>query len=250
MRICVLNLLVWKVNNFDLELLKKYVSPEKYDDAVKKLNTGYPVQYIIGNVEFYGLLINVNEDVLIPRFETEYLVQDVIELTKTYSFVKDILDIGTGSGCIALALKKNIDADVDAIDISKEALEVAKANARLNHLDINFSLSSIENFNSIKKYDLLISNPPYVSFSSPVSDNIKYEPRNAIYAPEDGLYYYRIILEKCPFLLNKQNIIAFEIGDKEKDAIISLAKKYYPNGKYISKNDLNGYERYLYIINE
>ena len=103
--------------NNDIQLIKKYLPEDKWDESIKKLNEGYPVQYIIGNVEFYNCLINVNENVLIPRFETEYLVQDVIKLFKEHQILQpDILDIGTGSGAIAIALKKNYPCFVSAID--------------------------------------------------------------------------------------------------------------------------------------
>ena len=238
-------------STFDENLIIKYLPESKHKEALKKLASGYPVQYIIGNVEFYGSKILVNENVLIPRFETEYFVSDVLKLLKEYKFNNPkIIDIGTGSGCIAISLKKNYSCKIKAIDNSYRALNVARKNAKLNNVQISFSLQDICEYNNKVKYDVLVSNPPYVPYNSKVDSKIKYEPKEAIYAKENGLYFYKVILEKSTFMLNKKNIIAFEIGDNQAQLIINIAKKYYPNAKYISKKDLNKYDRYLYIINE
>lgn len=237
--------------NFDEELIKKYIPKDKWNEANEKLIAGYPIQYIIGNVEFYGNIIKVNESVLIPRFETEYLVDDVIKLIKDYQLINpNIIDIGTGSGCIAIALKKNLECKIDALDISKEALIVAKDNAQDNQVDISFICEDIKNFNTDKRYDVIISNPPYVAKSIKVDTKTKYEPQNAIFASDDGLYFYKIILEKSKNILNKKSIIAFEIGHNQGEVIKDIAQKYYPNSKIILKNDLNGFNRYIYIIND
>ena len=123
-------------NNIDINQAKylyKYIDKDKFIDGIYKLVEGKPVQYIIGNVDFYGQILEVNENVLIPRFETEELVSRTISLIKTHFNKKvDIVDLGTGSGCIAITLKNNLDCNVDAVDISKEALEVAKRNAKNN----------------------------------------------------------------------------------------------------------------------
>ena len=238
--------------NNDIELIKKYLPNEKQADAIKKLEDGYPVQYIIGNVDFYNCIINVNENVLIPRFETEYLVEDVINLMKDINILQpDILDIGTGSGAIAIALKKNYPCFVTAIDNSKKAIEVAKNNAKYNHTNVMFLESSIQDFNSNIKYDVIVSNPPYVLNDEFVDEKTKYEPQDAIFVPNnDGLYFYRIILDKSRDLLKRPGIIAFEIGEAQKDELKNLVKEYYPNAKTIQKKDLNNLDRYFYIICE
>lgn len=240
-----------KVNN-DIELIKKFLPEDKWESSINKLKEGYPVQYIIGNVEFYDCVINVNENVLIPRFETEYLVQDLIKLMKNSNILQpDILDIGTGSGAIAIALKKNYPCFVSAIDISKNAIELAKQNAKLNHTNVMFLNSSIEEYDSNIKYDVIVSNPPYVMNDEYVDEKTKYEPQNAIFVPnKDGLYFYRIILEKSKYLLKTPGIIAFEIGEAQKNSLRELASKYYPSAKIIQKKDLNNLDRYFYIINE
>lgn len=235
----------------DLELLKKYIKKEDYKKALKKLEEGYPIQYIIGNVEFLGNIIDVNENVLIPRFETEYLVEKTIKYLKKFNKVNiDILEIGTGSGCISISLKKELKCNIDALDISKYALDVAKNNAIKNNVDINFFQCDICNFKDSKKYDLIISNPPYVPYYSNFDEKIKYEPKNAIFADEDGIYFYRVILEKIKYNLKEDFLICFEIGDKEGKDIINLAKKELPNSFVKLEYDYNNYERYLFITNK
>ncbi len=237
--------------NNDIELIKKYLPEDKWEVSIKKLKDGYPVQYIIGNVEFYHTVIDVNQDVLIPRFETEYLVDDLIKLMEDYKILQpDIIDIGTGSGAIAIALKKNYPCFVSAIDISSNAIKVAKENAKKNHANILFMNEDIRNYDSNIQYDVIVSNPPYVKQDEYVDEKTKYEPQNAIFVPNnDGLYFYRIILEKSLKLLKKPGIIAFEIGSSQQD-LLALAKNYYPDAKIIQKKDLNNLNRYFYIINE
>jgi release factor glutamine methyltransferase len=234
----------------DLDLIKKYIPIDKQKESIEKLNTGYPVQYIIGNVEFYGNIINVNENVLIPRFETEYLVDKTIKyLEKLNISNPDILEIGTGSGCIAIALKKELSCNIDAIDISSLALEVAKDNAKLNNVTINFIESDINNFKSNKKYDLIISNPPYVPYDGTYDEKIKYEPERAIFAKNNGIYYYDIILKIIANNLKDKYLISFEIGDKEGSLIKDLVNKYLKNANVYIEKDYNNYERYIFISN-
>ncbi len=239
------------MNDFDYNLIKKYVPKNKQEQAIIKLQSGYPIQYIIGNVDFYNSIIEVNEDVLIPRFETEYLVEKTLKLIQKYNFhCPNILDIGTGSGAIAIALKKACECQMDAIDISHKAIALAQKNALNNKVDINFIHNSIEDFNSLKKYDVIISNPPYIPFNGYVDEKTKYEPNIALFAKEDGLYFYRIILEKVKEMLNKRSLIAFEIGFDQASQVKQLVLKNFPHAEVICENDLNGYNRYVYVINE
>jgi len=235
----------------DIELIKKYVSVDKQEEALKKLKDGYPVQYIIGNVEFFGNIINVNENVLIPRFETEYLVEKTIKYVNKLNLNElEILEIGTGSGCISIALKKELNCHIEAIDISKSVLEVAKQNAINNNVSINFKEYDIHNFKKNKNYDLIISNPPYVPYDSSYDEKIKYEPANAIFASDNGLYFYKIILEKIKDNLKNNYLIAFEIGDKEGNEIANLVKSFLPNSHVLIEKDYNNYERYVFITNK
>ena len=207
----------------DIEYLKKYYKGN-IDDAIKLLNKNIPVQYIVGEVDFYGNIFKINNNVLIPRFETEQLVELTIEyINDKFNRNVNILDIGTGSGCIAITLKKNIDCNVDAVDISLEAIKVAKDNAKLNNVDINIFKSDILN-NVDNKYDVIISNPPYISYDEEIMDIVKNnEPKTALYASNDGLYFYEEILKKCKRNLNKDFIIAFEIGSTQGKKIKDMA---------------------------
>ena len=233
----------------DIEYLKKYLPKEKLKEGLKKLKQGLPVQYIVGNVNFYGSILKVDKNVLIPRFETEFLVEKTINYAKKY--LKEplkILDIGTGSGAIAITLKKKLNSKVDALDISKQALKIAKENAKNNNVEINFIHSNmLENIKD--KYDIIISNPPYISYDEEIEEIVKNnEPHIALYADNNGLEYYEIILKNIKNYINTPAIIAFEIGMKQGLIIKEIAKKYIDNAKIKIEKDLNGKDRYLFIF--
>ena len=231
----------------DIEYLKKYLDSDKLEDGILKLKQGLPVQYIVGNVDFYGSIIEVNENVLIPRFETEELVDRVIKKLKNKKNL-DIVDLGTGSGCIAISLAKNLNSNVDAVDISKEALEVAKKNAINNNVKINFYLGDMLNPLN-KKYDLIISNPPYIAYDEEIMELVKNnEPHLALYADNNGLYYYEQILKNVNKYLKDEYLIAFEIGYKQAKEIELLANTYL-SCKVTIEKDLSGKDRYIFIEN-
>lgn len=234
----------------DIEYLKKYYKGD-INTAIDKLNKGVPVQYIVGEVDFYGYLFNVNENVLIPRFETEQLVEFTIDYAKKLFNKKiDIVDLGTGSGCIAITLKKELECNMDAVDISDKALEIAKINAKNNNVDINFYLGDMLKPLS-KKYDIIISNPPYISYDEEIMEIVKNnEPSLALYADNNGLFYYEEILKNCKENLNNKFLIAFEIGYKQADDIKKLVLNYLDNVKVIIKKDLNKLDRFVFIIGE
>ena len=221
------------------------------EEDYKKLLNKYPIQYLIGYVNFYGYKIYVNEDVLIPRYETEFLVEKTIKYYKeVFNNKVNILDIGTGSGAISIALKKKIDCDVTACDISKKALETAKNNAKSNNVDINFIESDI--FNNINdKYDIIISNPPYIANNEEVDYSVdKYEPHLALYAKDNGLYFYKEIIKNASNYLNDKFIIAFEIGYQQAEDIIKIVDNNFIDVKTIIEKDLSGKDRYLFIIKD
>ena len=236
----------------DEELLKKYVKKELQEEGLKKLEKGYPIQYLIGNVDFYGFNILVNENVLIPRFETEYLVEKTINYLNLLNINNpNILEIGTGSGCISIALKKKItNATITAIDINSNALELAKKNAIMNKTNIDFQCIDINKFKSNQKYNLIISNPPYVKYNEDIANRLKYEPQNAIFAPDNGLYFYDVILNKLKNNLNDNFLIAFEIDDGQGNEILKLAHKYLNNIKVYIEKDYNNLERYVFITKQ
>ena len=235
----------------EIEYLKKYLPSDKLENGIKRLNNGEPVQYIVGNVDFYGYKINVNKNVLIPRFETEELIFKTINLIKkNLNENIKVLDIGTGSGCISIALKKEIPGlDITAVDISEDALVVAKNNALENNCEINFIKSDLFN-NLDDKYDLIISNPPYISYDEQIMDIVKKnEPHLALYAKNNGLYFYEEIIKNSSNYLNDKNIIAFEIGYLQANEIKKMAHKYYPNSNIIIEKDMQEKDRFVFIIN-
>lgn len=238
------------VNDKDLEYLKKYLPSDKYEKGIKLLEQGTPVQYIVGNVNFYGNIFNVNKNVLIPRFETELLVEKTIKYINKYFDRKiDILDIGTGSGCIAITLNKEINSNVDAVDISDEALSIAKDNNKLNNTNVIFYKSDV--FSNVnKRYDVIISNPPYIAYDEEIMDIVhNNEPHLALYADDNGLYFYDKILRECKDYLNDKFIIAFEIGYKQGLLISELANKYLDNVNVIIGKDYSDKDRFVFISN-
>ena len=245
-----------KYNNSDLEYLQKYIKENNLDDAdynkcLKELEKGLPIQYIIGNVNFYGNIINVNKSVLIPRFETELLVDNTIKkIKKIFSSKKiDILDLGTGSGCIAITLKKEINSNVDALDISKEALEIAKQNAINNSVDINFINKDMTTYKD-KLYDVIISNPPYIRYDEEIMDIVKNnEPHLALYAKDNGLYFYKQIIKNIPYITKENYLICFEIGINQSDYIVDIAKKYLGDIDISVEKDYSNKERFIFITN-
>lgn len=237
--------------NKEEEYLKKYLDPAHLEEGIKKLRSGVPVQYIVGNVNFYGFTFSVNEHVLIPRFETEELVSRTIKYIQDHwDKTVSILDIGTGSGCIAVTLSKELSCEVDASDISKEALEVAKK----NNEDLKGNVTFIESdmLNDIqKKYDVIISNPPYIAYDEEIMDIVKNnEPHLALYAEDNGLYFYKEILQNASKNLNEKHLIAFEIGASQGEELSTFSKNYFPNSKIWVEKDLAGFDRFLFIYSE
>lgn len=228
----------------DLEYLKKYYKGN-INDAIKRLNEGEPVQYIVGDVDFYGNIIKVDKRVLIPRFETEGLVEIALSYLSNTNI--DVVDIGTGSGCIAITLKKKLpNINIDAVDISSDALNLAKENAKLNNVDINFiNGNMLEPLT--KKYDCIISNPPYIAYDEEIMEIVKNnEPNNALYADNNGLYFYEQMLKNCKKYLKDKYYIFFEIGYNQGEKIKEIALKYI-NCTVDIKKDLQGFDRYIII---
>lgn len=228
-------------------LLLKEKYKTNFSFVEQKIKESYPIQYLIGYVDFYNTKIKVNENVLIPRFETELLVDKTVKYLKNKNF-KSILDICTGSGCIAITLKRYLNnIEIDACDISNEALKVAQINAKENNTHINFFQMDILKDKPKQKYDCLISNPPYVSHEEYTSLETKYEPQIALYANNDGLEFYNRILSIAKEILNENGTIIFEIGATQAKKIKKLALKYFPTAKIKVEKDYNNYERYIFI---
>lgn len=239
------------VDKRDIEYLNKYLPHDKLEDGLRLLEEGKPVQYIVGNVNFYGNTINVNEKVLIPRFETELLVEKTIKLIKKYFDRRvDILDIGTGSGCIAITLSKILNGNVDGVDVSKDALMVAIENNKLNNTNVNFYQSDVF-ANVHKKYDVIVSNPPYIARDEEIMDIVyNNEPHMALFADNNGLYFYDKILKECKNYLNDKFVIAFEMGCSQGEFIEKLALKYLDNVNVSIEKDYSGRDRFVFIVSK
>lgn len=238
-----------KINKKDLELLKK-----KYKNLSKvksKLRENYPIQYLIGHVDFYGRKIKVNKNVFIPRYETEYLVEKTIKyIDKLKLNNSSVLEIGTGSGCISIILKlERPTLEITAIDINKKALSLAKKNAKQNKVKINFIFKNVFKYNMINTYDILISNPPYIKLGDVIDPKTQYEPQNALYSDKSGLLYYKQIFEIAKKHLNKKHFIALEIEETLGKELKKIAKEYFPKDKIKIEKDLTKKERYIFIYN-
>ena len=241
-------------NPLELLLYLDNVVPEEqaelYKQEIAALANNKPLQYVIGNVNFYGSNYLVNENVLIPRFETEELVENSISLIKTKFKNRNIkiLDIGCGSGVIGLTLKKIFpNSEVTLLDISSEALEVAKENAKRLNLDVKFIQSDIFE-NVTETYDVIISNPPYIMEDEEIEDIVKNnEPHIALYAGKDGLDCYKKILKDIKLHLNNNYLIAFEIGRYQAPSIINMANYFLSKNDIIVKKDLQERDRMIFI---
>ena len=225
-------------NSFSEQMSKE--NENKYFSLIEKhIKEDVPLSHLVGFEYFYDRKFKVTKDVLSPRMETEELIYKVIEYVKASSKNNfKILDLCTGSGIIAITLKKELSQfsiDVVASDISEEAIKVAKENAQSHDATIKFIQSDIFN-NIADKFDIIVSNPPYIDRKDEVTmqDNVlKYDPHLALFAEEEGMYFYRKIIEQANDYLNENGVIFFEIGYDQKDKIIKLA-------------DLNGYSAEVY----
>lgn len=215
-----------------------------------------PVQHILGYSYFFGYKMKVDENVLIPRPETEELVGYVLS---TYDQVFNgkkvkVVDVGTGSGAIAVALKKEEpNMTLYATDISEEALDVARFNVSTNEAEVTFYQGDMLQplIEKNLKFDILVSNPPYIPVNEYVEDIvINNEPHVALFGGENGMNFYDIILKDASKILNKPNFIAFEHSYNKRQEMHELIKKYFPNSKYETIKDLSGKDRITIIINE
>ncbi|HZX57702.1 MAG TPA: peptide chain release factor N(5)-glutamine methyltransferase [Mucilaginibacter sp.] len=235
----------------ELELPSEHL--EAINQILKQLKTGEPIQYILGQTEFYGLTFKVNPSVLIPRPETEELVEWIISSVGSYKLaVGNILDIGTGSGCIAITLKNHLnEAQVSAIDISTEALKTAKENAELNDVSIGFIQADIldQKFEiEHSKFEIIISNPPYVTLydKTQMHTNVTdFEPHSALFVPEDDpLIFYKVITDFASVRLKKGGLLFFEINESYGEQIVELLNiKSFKNIEL--RKDMNGKNRMI-----
>jgi len=214
---------------------------------VKQLQQGKPLAYILGNIPFYNCKITLNDSTLIPRPETELLVDIIIQRWKDkLNKSTHILDLCSGSGCIAIALQKTLKCIVDAVDLNLDCCTIIKKNAQLNNTNINiFQSNMFQNING--KYDLIISNPPYIPTAEiqKLDKNVKdYEPHTALDGGKDGLDFYRTIAEQSIKHLNKNGKLALEIGYNQGKSITQLLQTNFIDIEI--KNDYSNLPRFIF----
>ena len=213
-------ILVHGEEEFPIEKINEYL------ENIERVAKGEPIQYVINSQDFYGLNFYINEDVLIPQPDTEVLVEEAIKLIRKENREIKILDLCTGSGAIAVCLAKEENVKVTASDISRKALEVAKRNATLNSVQLEFIESNL--FENIKdKFDIIVSNPPYIETDiiDTLSNEVKAEPKIALDGGKDGLDFYRKIVKEARKYLKENGHLIVEIGYNQKESVIELFKE-------------------------
>ena len=239
------------ISNLDWKLLcQKY---DNLEEVIVKIDEGYPIAYLIGDVSFYGYPFKVNENVLIPRFETETLIEKTIKLIKSLNLENsNLIDLGTGSGVIAITLKKEIPSlNITAIDKSKEALKVAIENSNLNNVNVDFQNQDIFNYELPENISIVISNPPYIEEDSNYNQNVLYEPQEALFvSTTNPLLSSEQILTIAKEQIHTKHLIAFEIDEDHKEDMHKLCKKYFPSDNIVIEKDLAGKTRYAFIYSE
>ena len=238
-------------NNISEQISKE--KEELYFSLIDKhIEKNMPLSHLAGFEYFYDRKFKVTKDVLSPRMETEELIYKVIEYIKSINKNNiKILDLCTGSGIIGITLRKELESkslEVVASDISEEALKVAKENAIMNEAEVKFIQSDIfENIN--EKFDIIVSNPPYIAYNDKITmeDNVlNYDPHLALFAEEDGMYFYREIVENAKEYLEEDGLVFFEIGYDQREKILKLANE---NGfKAEVYKDINGRDRMAILV--
>ena len=230
----------------------KHSDAKLYKENIQKLINGIPIQYITNNQQFMGLDFYVDENVLIPQPDTEILVEEAIKIIKQNNLT-NVLDLCTGSGAIAISIanySQNI--QVTATDISTKVLNVAKKNSKQNNVNIEFAESNLFESLQQNKFDVIVSNPPYIKTEviKTLSKEVKNEPLIALDGGQDGLKFYKAILQQANNYLNKNGYLLLEIGYNQGKAVLSLEHK---NLKLITKQpikDLSGNDRVIIFQKE
>lgn len=237
--------------HFDEEMPEELF--HEFNKGIERIIKHEPLAHVLGYSWFYGYKFKINEDVLIPRYETEELVANILakkdEIFNDQNV--DAIDVGTGSGAIAIALKKEENSiNMYASDISDKAIVVAKENALNNEADISFMTGDMLQpfIDANIKCDILISNPPYIPSEEKIEDSVyDFEPHVALFGGTDGLEYYRIIFKNCKKVLKEKSFMAFEIGYNQFESLEIEIKKYLGDVRYEIIKDMNGKNRMLFI---
>ncbi|ADU32323.1 peptide chain release factor N(5)-glutamine methyltransferase [Evansella cellulosilytica] len=232
----------------------------RFEADVRQAATGTPVQHIIGHEQFYGRDFKVNSNVLIPRPETEELIEALLGKIKSLFLNREqpirIVDVGTGSGIIAITLALEVvHSHVHAVDISQAALDVARSNATALGAKVTFHEGDLlEPFLAeSSEFDIVISNPPYIPEGDRaiMKENVlDHEPALALFAGQDGLTIYRKLIKQIPFVLHKKGLVAFEIGHGQGESVKALLAAEYPAADIAVLNDINGKERIVIAVIE
>ncbi|QDQ01263.1 peptide chain release factor N(5)-glutamine methyltransferase [Lysinibacillus fusiformis] len=225
---------------------------EQFVELIEEHANGRPVQYCVGSEEFYGRTFLVDESVLIPRPETEELVLGTV--SRIGKMFQDkalkLADIGTGSGAIAISMKLECpELAVVATDLSVEALSTAQKNARLLAAHIDFRLGDLTAPLVGEKFDVVLSNPPYIAFGEAQEMSnivLEHEPHSALFAEEDGLILYRKLAEQLPALMNKPSLIGLEIGYMQGEQVAKFFKDSFPQATVTVEKDINGKPRMIF----
>ena len=227
---------------------------QAFQAGIKRYMDGEPIQYIKGKETFFSRDFIVNEDVLIPRYETEELVENILykidDYFEDYESI-DLCDVGTGSGAIAISLAlEESKLNVVATDISKEALEVARLNAQELGSNIEFYQGDMLEplIDREMKVDIFVSNPPYIPVEQDIESVVKdNEPHVALFGGNDGLYFYRKIFSKVQSVIKDRALLAFEMGFDQRELMCQAVEHYFPNIPYEIIKDINGKDRMLFI---
>ena len=212
-----------KLNNAQLKKLENIVQT--------RISKNFPIQYIIGEAYFMGEYFKVTPEVLIPRDETEILVNKAIEIIKKHEF-SSVLDIGTGSGCIACTIAKQTNATVLGVDISSDALRIALDNVTKLNINNHAVFRKSDLFSKVRsdeKFDVIVSNPPYIPHNTELEKEVLAEPHIALFADDNGLYFYKKIIAEAPNYLNSKGYLIFELGINEAKSVKQIMQKDFEN---------------------
>jgi len=240
--------------------LQDPMQPDQYETFKQMVEshatTGIPLQHLTGEEQFYGRTFTVTKDTLIPRQETEELIYYLLEDLNKRTHLTDVVDVGTGTGVLGITLKlERPHLNVSAVDISDAALSVAKTNAEALSAEVTMESSDFLStlIETGQQVDVIVSNPPYISYSDldSLSDTVKnFDPHLALFSEEDGLYSYRTIIAGAKQVLRPHGLLAFEIGHNQQEAVTALISSAFPDATVETKQDMFGRDRMVFMYQD